>query len=74
MVLETGDLEEAIRAAEAIGDDALQRQAQGHVVPDSFTHGSSAQRIAWFRHGLATGSLEQADTFDDGLWSRVNPR
>ena len=72
--LEPGDLEEAIRAAQAIGDDALQKRSQGHVVPDSFTHGSSAQRIAWFRHGLTTGSLDQADTFDEAIWNRVNPR
>jgi predicted metalloprotease len=72
--LEPGDFEEAIRAAEAIGDDALQRRARGHVVPDSFTHGTSAQRIAWFRHGFTTGSLDQADTFDETIWERVNPR
>lgn len=72
--LEVGDLEEAIRCAEAIGDDALQRQARGHVVPDSFTHGSSAQRIAWFQHGLRTGDLSQGDTLDEGTWNRVNPR
>ena len=74
LTLEPGDLEEAIRAAQAIGDDALQRKSQGHVVPDSFTHGSSAQRIAWFRHGLETGDLAAADTFDDAVWNRVNPR
>jgi predicted metalloprotease len=72
--LETGDLEEAIRAAEAIGDDALQKRARGHVVPDSFTHGTSAQRIAWFRHGLTTGSIDESDTFDEAIWTRVNSR
>ncbi len=56
--LEEGDLEEALTAAQAIGDDTLQKQAQGHVVPDSFTHGTSAQRIRWFKKGL------QSDTFD----------
>jgi predicted metalloprotease len=74
LTLEPGDLEEAIRAAEAIGDDALQKRSQGHVVPDSFTHGSSLQRIAWLRHGFETGDLRAADTFDDAVWNRVNPR
>ncbi len=72
--MEPGDLEEAIRAAEAIGDDAIQKQSQGYVVPDAFTHGSSAQRIAWFRHGFTTGDLSQGDTLDDVLWNRINPR
>jgi predicted metalloprotease len=63
-ILEPGDLEEALRAAAAIGDDRLQRQAQGYVVPDSFTHGSSEQRIRWFRRGFETGDLSQGDTFD----------
>ncbi len=72
--MEPGDLEEAIRAAEAIGDDAIQKQSQGYVVPDAFTHGSSAQRIAWFRHGFTTGDLSQGDTLDDALWNRINPR
>ncbi len=62
-VLEAGDLEEAIRAASAIGDDTLQKQARGRVVPDSFTHGSSAQRVRWFRKGFETGDLKQGDTF-----------
>ncbi len=62
-ILEAGDLEEALNAASAIGDDRIQRQAQGHVVPDSFTHGSSAQRIRWFRRGLETGDFAQGDTF-----------
>ena len=56
--LETGDIEEAIRAAQAIGDDTLQRQATGRVVPDAFTHGSAEQRIRWFTQGLRTGNLE----------------
>ena len=73
-VLEPGDIEEAIRAAEAIGDDALQRQSQGHVVPDSFTHGSSAQRMAWFMRGYETGDPAAGDTFDDALFHSVQPR
>jgi uncharacterized protein len=73
-IMEPGDLEEAIRCAQAIGDDAIQKKAQGYVVPDSFTHGSSAQRAAWFRHGFTTGDIRQGDTFDDALWARINPR
>jgi predicted metalloprotease len=61
--LEPGDVEEAMRAAEAIGDDTLQRQAQGRVVPDSFTHGSSEQRMRWFMTGYRQGSVEACDTF-----------
>jgi hypothetical protein len=62
-VLEAGDVEEALNAASQIGDDRLQRQARGHVAPDSFTHGSSAQRVRWFRRGLESGELAQCDTF-----------
>lgn len=62
-ILEQGDVEEALNAASAIGDDALQRQSQGTVVPDSFTHGTSQQRVKWFRQGLETGSPAQCDTF-----------
>jgi uncharacterized protein len=62
-VLEEGDIEEALNAASAIGDDRLQRQAQGRVVPDSFTHGSSAQRVRWFRRGLESGEINSCDTF-----------
>jgi len=61
--LEQGDVEEAVAAAEAIGDDRLQRQSQGHVVPDSFTHGSSAQRVRWFMQGLKGGQVQSCDTF-----------
>ena len=61
--LETGDIEEGLRAASAIGDDRLQRQTQGYVVPDSFTHGTSAQRVRWFRRGLETGDMTLGDTF-----------
>jgi uncharacterized protein len=62
--LEEGDVEEALAAASAIGDDRLQRESQGYVVPDSFTHGSSEQRIRWFRKGLETGDIRQGDTFN----------
>ena len=63
-VLEEGDLEEGLNAAAAIGDDRMQRRAQGYVVPDAFTHGSSAQRVRWFREGLRTGDFEACDTFN----------
>ncbi|MBM3488096.1 MAG: flagellar biosynthesis protein FlgM [Alphaproteobacteria bacterium] len=62
-IIETGDVEEALNAASAIGDDNIQRQTQGHVVPDAFTHGSAAQRVRWFRRGLETGRLDACDTF-----------
>jgi predicted metalloprotease len=62
-VLEQGDLEEALKAATAIGDDALQRQGGGEVAPDSFTHGTSEQRVRWFRRGFESGKLEACDTF-----------
>ncbi|MFN2425107.1 MAG: neutral zinc metallopeptidase [Candidatus Binatia bacterium] len=61
--LEPGDIESALGAASAIGDDALQRQAQGHVVPDSFTHGSSEQRVRWFKIGFQSGNAQDCDTF-----------
>jgi predicted metalloprotease len=63
-ILEQGDIEEAINAAQAIGDDRLQKQSRGFVVPDSFTHGTSAQRVRWFRRGFETGDMEQGDTFN----------
>ena len=62
-VLEQGDLEEALGAAAAIGDDRLQRQTQGRVAPESFTHGSSAQRVRWFKRGFDAGAVNQCDTF-----------
>jgi uncharacterized protein len=62
-ILESGDIEEGLNAAAAIGDDRLQRQAQGRVVPESFTHGSSAQRVRWFKRGIETGDPGQCDTF-----------
>ena len=64
--LESGDVEEALRAASAIGDDRLQRQTRGMVVPESFTHGSSEQRMAWFRRGLDSGDPQSCDTFSGG--------
>jgi predicted metalloprotease len=63
-VVEAGDIEEAMRAASAVGDDRLQGSARGYVVPDSFTHGSSEQRVRWFRRGYETGDLRQGDTFN----------
>ncbi|MFD2113237.1 neutral zinc metallopeptidase [Thiorhodococcus fuscus] len=62
-ILEPGDLEEGLRAASAIGDDRLQRQSQGRVTPDSFTHGSSAQRVRWFKRGFQDGDIGACDTF-----------
>ena len=65
-ILEQGDVEEALNAASAIGDDRLQKQSRGHVTPDSFTHGSSAQRVEWFQRGLKSGRMDQCDTFAAG--------
>lgn len=62
-LLQEGDVEEGLKAATAIGDDTLQKRAQGYVVPESFTHGSSAQRVRWFKEGLKHGSIERCDTF-----------
>ena len=64
-VLEKGDIEEGLRAASAIGDDRLQRRTQGYVVPESFTHGTSAQRVQWFKRGIETGSVAGCDTFQN---------
>ena len=61
--VEAGDIEEAMRAAAAVGDDRLQYRSRGYVVPDSFTHGTSEQRVRWFRRGYDTGDLSQGDTF-----------
>ena len=63
-VVEAGDIEEAIRAANAVGDDRLQARSRGYVVPDSFTHGTSEQRVRWFRRGYETGDLSRGDTFN----------
>jgi uncharacterized protein len=65
-LLDEGDIEEALKAAEAIGDDRMQKQTQGYVVPESFTHGTSEQRMYWFRKGYETGDLRQGDTFASG--------
>jgi predicted metalloprotease len=63
-VLEAGDIDEALRAASAVGDDQIQRRTTGYVVPDSFTHGTSEQRLRWFRKGYDTGDIRQGDTFN----------
>jgi predicted metalloprotease len=65
-LLEPGDAEEGLNAAAAIGDDRLQQQSQGHVVPESFTHGSSEQRMSWLRRGMDSGRIESCDTFQSG--------
>jgi hypothetical protein len=64
--LEPGDIDSALRAAAAVGDDTLQKRAQGYIVPESFTHGSSAQRTSWFRRGFAGGAISNCDTFAAG--------
>jgi predicted metalloprotease len=64
-ILEEGDIEEALTAANAIGDDKLQKQSQGYVVPDAFTHGTSQQRMYWFKKGWETGDIDQGNTFDE---------
>lgn len=64
-ILDENDIDEALNAANAIGDDRLQRQAQGHVVPESFTHGTSEQRMFWFKKGFTTGDFRQGNTFQD---------
>jgi len=64
-ILDPGDIEEALNAAQAIGDDRLQQQSQGYVVPESFTHGTSQQRMYWFKKGFDTGDMNQGDTFHD---------
>ena len=72
-ILEVGDIESGLHAATAIGDDRLQMEAQGYVVPDSFTHGTSRQRVRWFTKGLKTGDINQGDTFHaDDLWRECN--
>ena len=64
-MLQEGDIEEALNAANAIGDDKLQKQARGEVVPDAFTHGTSAQRMYWFKKGFTTGDIRQGNTFEE---------
>jgi predicted metalloprotease len=66
-LLDPGDVEEALSAATAIGDDRLQKQGQGYVVPESFTHGSSAQRVRWFRRGMESGKMSECDTFSSSV-------
>ena len=63
-LLEVGDIEEGLQAASAVGDDRLQKQTKGTVVPDSFTHGTSEQRVRWFKKGLESGDPAQGDTFN----------
>lgn len=65
-ILEPGDLEQGLNAASSVGDDTLQRREQGTVVPDSFTHGTSAQRVSWFRRGFASGKIDACNTFGAG--------
>lgn len=64
-IIQAGDIEEALNAANAIGDDRLQKESQGYVVPDAFTHGTSAQRIYWFKKGYESGDINDGDTFND---------
>jgi uncharacterized protein len=65
-ILEAGDVEEGLNAASAVGDDRIQKQTQGYVVPDGFTHGSSAQRVSWFKRGFEQGNIKACDTFNAG--------
>jgi predicted metalloprotease len=64
-ILESGDLEEALNAAQQIGDDTLQKRMQGYVVPESFNHGTSQQRVTWFKRGFDSGKLSACDTFNN---------
>jgi len=66
-ILEAGDIEEAMNAAQAVGDDRIQKQSQGYVVPDSFTHGTSKQRMTWFSKGFETGNVNNGDTFNEEI-------
>ncbi len=66
-ILEAGDIEEAMNAAQAVGDDRIQKQSQGYVVPDSFTHGTSKQRMTWFMKGFETGNVNNGDTFNEEI-------
>ena len=66
-ILEAGDIEEAMNAAQAVGDDRIQMQSQGYIVPDSFTHGTSQQRMTWFKRGFETGNVNNGDTFNEEI-------
>jgi predicted metalloprotease len=66
-ILEAGDIEEAMNAAQAVGDDRIQMQSRGYVVPDSFTHGTSLQRMSWFKKGFETGNVNNGDTFNEEI-------
>lgn len=66
-ILETGDIEEAMNAAQAVGDDRIQMKSRGYVVPDSFTHGTSQQRMTWFKKGFDTGNVNRGDTFSEEI-------
>jgi predicted metalloprotease len=66
-IMEEGDLEEALNAASSVGDDRIQKQTQGYVVPDSFTHGTSTQRKGWLAKGIQTGDIRQGDTFSKNI-------
>lgn len=66
-ILESGDIEEAMNAAQAVGDDRIQMQSRGYVVPDSFTHGTSEQRMTWFKRGFTTGNVSKGDTFNEAI-------
>ncbi len=70
-IIEQGDVEKAIRTAQAIGDDRLQKAARGYAVPDSFTHGSSTQRVEWLQRGLRSGQIDTCDTFGGGNGRRL---
>jgi len=72
-LLEAGDLEEALTAASAVGDDRLQNQAQGYAVPDSFTHGTSEQRSRWFQRGFTSGTIDDGDTFNAAVLGLLQP-
>ncbi len=65
-ILQDGDVRDGLRAASAVGDDTIEKKTQGAVVPDSFTHGSSAERVRWFKRGLESGDMDRCDTFSAG--------
>ena len=69
--LDPGDMQEGLNAASAIGDDRLQKMATGHVMPDKFTHGTSARRVSWFKRGFDSGDPKSCDTFGGGSWGSL---